>query len=270
MSRPTDAIAAALAEADRLRMTLKKKTTKQVAAQDERTLVKATALAWFNTHQTALLDTTEPTILQGVNAFYQRMLDASDHFTARSTYLSLLKTLREALIAVRGNALSVSNPSRVPTTDIPPSFGLLTSDPNMQAILEDRWRECIRCIGAEAPLSATVMMGGLLETLLLGRINRENDKGPVFRAPSAPKDKKTTLTKPLGEWMLKDYIDVAHDLKWITVSAKEVAVVLRDFRNYIHPHKQLSHGVRLSNADAALFWEVSKNIAIQVLKSCAP
>ncbi len=112
-----------------------------------------------------------------------------------------------------------------------------------------------------------ITLGGLLETLLLGRINRESDKTPVFKAKSAPKD-KADKTRPLGEWMLKDYIGVTNDLKWITVSAKQVAEVLRDFRNYIHPHKQLSHGVRLSSDDVALFWEVSKNIAVQVLKSC--
>jgi hypothetical protein len=270
MTGPTETIAAALAEADRLRMTLKKKTTRQVTAQDERALAKATALAWFNVHKKVLVGVTGPTMLQDVDALYQKILDASDHSTARNTYATSLKALREALIAARRDALSVSNSSKPPTTDIPPSFSPLTSDPNMQAILEDRWRECIRCIGAEAPLSATVMMGGLLETLLLGRINRESDKGAVFKAPSAPKDRKTGQPKPLGEWMLRDYIDVTHDLKWITVSAKEVAVVLRDFRNYIHPHKQLLHGVHLNNVDAALFWEVSKNIAIQVLRSCAP
>jgi hypothetical protein len=45
--------------------------------------------------------------------------------------------------------------------------------------------------------------------------------------------------------MLKDFIDVVHELGWITVSAKDVGAVLRDYRNYIHPQKQLSHNVHL-------------------------
>jgi hypothetical protein len=139
----------------------------------------------------------------------------------------------------------------------------------MQAILTERWRECIRCIDADAPLAATVMMGGLLETLLLGRINRETNPAPIFKAKAAPKDKAGSTLK-LRDWGLADFISVAHELGWITVSAKEVAQVLRDFRNYIHPDKQHRHGVTLTDDDASLFWGVSKSISVQVLKSCAP
>jgi hypothetical protein len=137
----------------------------------------------------------------------------------------------------------------------------------MRGILGERWKECVRCVEANAPLAATVMMGGLLETLLLGRINRESNQAPIHTAKAAPKD-RSGKTLQLREWGLKDYIAVAHELKWITVSAREVAGVLRDFRNYIHPHKQHMHGVNLSRDDAALLWGVSKSIAVQVLKSC--
>ena len=266
MAGGMDTMTAALAEVDRLRSTLKKNKTTQVRAGDERSIAKATALAWFNGHQKTVPVTVGASALERVDALYQWVLDASDRATARSTYVTRLKELREALIALRKEGLAASV-IRAGTTDQAPDFSTLTSDPKMQEILVDRWSECVQCIKAEAPLSATVMMGGLLETLLLGRENRESDKSPVFRAKSAPKDKSGKI-KTLGEWMLKDYIGVAHDLKWITVSAKEIAEVLRDFRNYIHPHKQLAHGVQLSGDDAKLFWEVSKSIAVQVLKSC--
>jgi hypothetical protein len=45
--------------------------------------------------------------------------------------------------------------------------------------------------------------------------------------------------------------------------------VLRDYRNYVHPQKQLSHGVHLKSDDAKLFWEVSKSIARQVIDSAS-
>jgi hypothetical protein len=50
-------------------------------------------------------------------------------------------------------------------------------------------------------------------------------------------------------------------------TAKDVGAVLRDYRNYIHPQKQLSHGVHLKLDDARLFWEVSKSISRQVIDS---
>jgi hypothetical protein len=109
------------------------------------------------------------------------------------------------------------------------------------------------------------MMGGLLEALLLARVHREKDKSRVFQAAVAPKDKTTGKTLLLQEWTLRHYIDVAHELGWISESAKDLGEVVRDYRNYIHPHKELTHGVSLAKADAELFWEVSKGISRQLL-----
>ena len=135
----------------------------------------------------------------------------------------------------------------------------------MKAILTKRWIECVNCISSGAPLAATVMIGGLLEGLLLARINKEPNKAPIFTAASTPKDQ---LGKSLGlkDWTLKDYIGVAHELGWITVAAKDVGVVLRDYRNYIHPQKELSHGISLTPADASVLWEIGKSISRQLLK----
>ena len=181
MAGGTDTTTAELTEVDRLRSTLKKKKTNQVWGQDERSLAKATALAWFNAHRKTVPSTVVAPALERVDALYHWILDASDRATTRAAYVTHLKELREALIVLRKDGLAASD-NRAGTTDEAPDFSPLTGDPQMQEILVERWRECVKCIGAEAPLSATVMMGGLLETLLLGRINRESDKEAVFRA----------------------------------------------------------------------------------------
>jgi hypothetical protein len=173
--------------------------------------------------------------------------------------------IKTAFISLRSNCLSVGTSIRV-TGNHPPDFGPLLSHPATQAILSSRWDECVVAVFAGAPLAATVMMSGLLEALLLGRVHRESNKAPIFQATNAPKD-KNGKTKPLNEWTLKNYIDVGHDLGWISVSAKDVGKVLRDYRNYVHPYKQLSHGINLTTEDASLFWEISKNISRQVIKS---
>jgi hypothetical protein len=156
--------------------------------------------------------------------------------------------------------------TRTATINQVPDFTPLISDPAMKSILIARWLECTRCLEADVPLAATVMMGGLLEALLLARINRETNKKPIFTARAAPKD-YSKKTKPLSEWMLKDFIDVVHELGWMSVSAKDVGAVLRDYRNQVHPQKQLSHGVHLKPDDSKLFWEVSKSIARQIIDS---
>jgi hypothetical protein len=264
MSKPSDTASAVLGEVDALRNALKKKRTVQVSSKDERDLVKATALTWFNTHRKAFsADIAEAKL---ADAIFQKLLAAGDRYTSRKLYQSLLKELRKLLIALRTVAVASAPPA--PANEAPPDFSILANT-EMQAVLIGRWNECIRCIGASAPMAATVMMGGLLETLLLARINLAHNQTPIYTAASAPKDRQGR-TLPLSGWGLKDFIAVCHELNWIGVSAKEVGVVLRDFRNYIHPNKQLSHGVHLKDDDAVLFWEVSKTITRQLLKNCSP
>jgi hypothetical protein len=103
-------------------------------------------------------------------------------------------------------------------------------------------------------------MGGLLESLFLARINREPNQAAVFTATAAPRNTKTGQTLPLKEWGLKDYIAVARELRWIPQSVKDVGEIVRDYRNYIHPQKELSHQIDLTIADAQMFWQVSKAI----------
>ena len=109
------------------------------------------------------------------------------------------------------------------------------------------------------------MMGGLLEALLVARANKLFDKSKLFKTKSAPMDPKTKKPLELRKWTLAAYIDVGHELNWISNSAKDVAVIVRDYRNYIHPEKERSHGMTLSSNDAALFWDVTKNLSRELL-----
>ena len=264
MSDATSALEAAIAEVDRLRRILRKARAPQVRSTDERALAKATASAWFVSHrpsvESALLN------LQSVDEAYRVILENSDRHGARSKYISTLGTLRSELIKLRTETIR-GRPAQASTSDKPPDFSPLIADVAMQQILISRWNECLLCLAAGAALAATVMMGGLLEALMLARINREKDKSAVFTAKAAPKNAKTGTVKPLGDWMLNDFIQVLSELKWITVSATAVGAVLRDYRNYVHPQKQLSHNMHLEPDDASLFWDMTKNITRQVVTS---
>jgi hypothetical protein len=266
MSAAMVALEAAIKEAALLEKTIKAGRPRiQVTLSDERSLAKATALAWFNNHKESIASAVPLTRMEEIDDLYKNILEASERAGTRSKYLATIKDLRQNLVKVRSHSISVPA-AKVQTVDQPPDFNRLISDHEMQDIILGRWDECIKCLEAKAPLAATVMMGGLLEALLLARINREGDKKHIFTAKSAPRDH---LKKPksLSEWGLKDFIDVVHEVKWITVSAKDVGAVLRDYRNYIHPQKQFSHGVHLKLEDAKLFWEVSKHIARQIIDS---
>src|SRR5262249_669774 len=136
-----------------------------------------------------------------------------------------------------------------------PDFRGLVSDSRMQAILNRRWTETVACMEAGADLAATVMMGGLLEGLFVARVNQLTDKKQVFTAASAPRD-RAGKTIPQRDWTLKNYIEIAHELEWIAQTALDVGIVLRDYRNYIHPAKEFSQGVSLGPRDSQMLWAV--------------
>ncbi len=259
-----DRLSAALEELSRAKTLIQRQRSRQIRDSEQQSLLKALAHAWFSSHRAAIATNANDTILTPVDTQYRWILDAAERHTTRTAYLDRFKDTKAALIHLRGELLTA--PSSIPgTSDTPPAFDPIVGDPIMRTILTQRWDECLRCMNAGAYLAATVMMGGLLEALLVARANKLPDKSPLFTAQSTPKDAKTGKPLDLRQWMLASYIDVAHELGWITRSAKDVAVVLRDYRNYVHPEKQRSHAISLVEADARMFWEVVKELSRQVL-----
>jgi len=255
---------AALREVDRLRRTLRAGAGAQVRSANEKAQARATALAWFNNHREVVIHQLGADAVLDLDNAYREVLDATGRAASRSTYDSSLRDIRRLLMVTRADAIMPAAPPAAATSDVPPSFASLIGDPAMQEVLARRWTECVVCLSAGAPLAATVMMGGLLEGLLLAKVNSLSDKTTVFTATNAPKD-RSGQPLPLAQWSLKNYIDVAHELRWISRSARDVGAVLRDYRNYVHPQKELSHGIGLSAQDAALWWEVSKLVARELL-----
>lgn len=268
MPSPSDVIDRAIGEVDSLRKLLKKGKNRQVRSKEERTTAKATALAWFHTHRAELSGFEAVESFKTAEGLYQRLLNSSDLNASRQSYELLLKNLRRALTGLRVDCV-ISPISTHSTADEPPVFAPLVTDIEMQEVLTSRWRECVKCLGADAPMAAIVMMGGLIEALLVARIVRETNQKPIFMAKLAPLDDKGK-SRPLNEWTLKNYIDVVHELGWISETAKDISEVVRDYRNYIHPSKQLRHGKQLTVDDATMFWEVSKAVSREVIRSAPP
>jgi hypothetical protein len=250
----------AIDAATRLRSTLAKGSSPQVRSADERLLIKATAQAWFRSQKPLLARPGSDALLDQVDQQFVDLLESAEQHTTRAKYLQRLKGLKIDLVKLRSKVVLVGANRDWQK----PDFALLISDALMLAILEHRWVETLACLNASAPLAATVMMGGLLEALFLARINGLADKATVFTTSVAPRD-KLGKAKGLKDWGLKDYLDVAHELGWIRQSAKDVGQVLRDYRNYVHPEKERSHGVSLNDADASMFLTVFCSVAEQII-----
>ena len=192
MADAFSAIEAAIGEVSKARQLVAKKRAKQVSTSEETDQLKAVAFAWFKTHRPIVVVDHPRLDLSEVDSFYQAVMNSTARHAARSTYLKALFQAKHKLVEVRG--LIALAPSTMPsgtttTIDTPPNFAPLASDPAMQTILKRRWEEVQLCVTCKANLAATVMMGGLLESLLLARINRSPDKAAVFKAKKAPRDK---------------------------------------------------------------------------------
>ncbi|MCC6139008.1 MAG: hypothetical protein IT389_00170 [Nitrospira sp.] len=270
MPTTTDVIDIAIREITTARALVLKITGKQVRGVDAIASLKATALAWFNTHRPIVNAGTSDLDLTTVDSYYTTILNSTAGYAARQTYLDALQVAKKSLVALRANALTnQASAASGNTDDIAPDFSPLAGNQEMREILTRRWQECCKCVNASAHLAAIVMMGGLLEALFVARANKMTVKDPLLNASAAPKDKATGKTLNYREWMLDSYIKVAHELKWITESAKDVADILKEYRNYIHPEKERRHGVVLALNDSTMFWSVTKALVRQLLLSAS-
>jgi hypothetical protein len=151
---PMAAIQSAITEAARLEKVLKDGRPRvQVTLTDERQSAKATALAWFGNHKQTILEAMSGAETAEIDDGYKKILEASKRAGARTTYFSILITIRRALIRLQSNFATLSTNPML-TGDVAPNFAPLASDAAMQAILLARWHECIRCIAADVPLAA--------------------------------------------------------------------------------------------------------------------
>lgn len=259
---------AAINEATAARLRVNKVRSNQVRGVDDVDMLKATAQTWFHTHRPIVASGAPYVELAAIDTRYTAVLDATAKHAAKATYLAALKAVKSELVAARSAALVAPTPGPIANTDdLAPDFSPLAGNQDMRDILTRRWHECAKCVKADAHLAAIVMMGGLLEALFVARANKMPDKTPLTSAANAPKDKGSGKTINYQEWMLDSYIKVGSELNWITESAKDVADKLKEYRNFVHPAKELRYGVILGFNDSSMFWQVTKALVRQLLLS---
>lgn len=260
-------IDAAAAELDLAKRRLKKGSSRQISAAQEKEFFRSIAYSWLNTHRPSIAEKCSTLDLTIVDNGYRAIIEASHRATSRSSYETVLREIRSAFSTIR-QLIPLNGESGTAVKQYTaPDFSPLAADMDMQEILQRRWKECQLCMSANAHLAATVMMGGLLEALFVAKANSMADKGPLFRAKSTPIDGQTKKQRPLKEWTLSNYVDVGHELGWITRSGRDIASVLREYRNYVHPEKERRDNVTLSAVDSDLFWIVTEQLTSQLLQS---
>lgn len=237
----------------------------QVRGVDEKSMLAATAQAWFHTLRLPIVEHIGAIEVLPIDECFTKILDSSDRHAAKTTYQNSLRSAQGHLKKVRAVVLTAPSVTE-PTDDLPPEFSPLAGNEEIRGVLVRRWHECIKCVNAEAHLAAIVMMGGLLEALFVARAEC-SDKSALSKSKHAPVDRDTGKPMPYQTWMLDTYIKVGCEQKWISPLAKDVANILKEYRNYVHPAKELRHGLSLQNNDSSMLWQVTKALSRQLLVS---
>ena len=123
-------------------------------------------------------------------------------------------------------------------------------NPDLRRIIERDYRELsLKLFPSGAWKSTVVMAGSILEAILRDQLTRDAKKiALAIGAAKAPRMKGGAVRNIMSlasanEWKLKDYIEVAAEIQVIPPhQAKSIDQVLRDYRNLVHPRKELSQG----------------------------
>jgi hypothetical protein len=149
----SDPLASVLQELTSARKIVSGSTNRQIRNREDRDILSATAFAWFQSHRTRIPATADANLVEQANAAYRTILDATAKNSAQSTYLQAIDSAREAVIGLRS---SVASATSGPLVETAPDFSPLVGDATMRTILERRWDECQKCLGAGADLAAIV------------------------------------------------------------------------------------------------------------------
>jgi hypothetical protein len=140
----------------------------------------------------------------------------------------------------------------------------LRVDAVISGFLQSRINEVQAIRRDKAPLATIFLLGSTLEGILIAVAC--NDIKRFMTAASAPKDKSQNVLK-IQDWTLNSLIDVAHQIGILSLDVKKFSHVLRDFRNYVHPYRQMSEDFSPDQDTVDICWQVFKAAVSQLKES---
>jgi len=121
-------------------------------------------------------------------------------------------------------------------------------------IISNRLKELLISYQSGSYFSVMVLSGSILEGVLLSIASKYPKEFNIAKASP----KQGGKIKSFDKWGLKDFIDVAYEIKFLDIVSQKYTHFLREFRNFIHPYEAYSK--QHSNFD-----KKSAEITIKVL-----
>ncbi len=120
----------------------------------------------------------------------------------------------------------------------------------LRNIVERDYAELQRVRATSAVKSRYVLCGGLIEAVLLDTLLTNEARARA--AKKSPKVKGGGKAKPLLDWNLGELIDVALELRVIDTDIEKFSHAVRDYRNLIHPGKEIQSQQKVAEEEAAI------------------
>ncbi|OEJ15283.1 hypothetical protein BFL38_13350 [Brachyspira hampsonii] len=130
---------------------------------------------------------------------------------------------------------------------------IVKEDPEFLKVIKYRLEEIEKSIKYKMPLTAIILSGSTLEGILLYIANKFEVN--FKQSQSSPKNKSNS-TKEFDDWTLNNFIDVAHDIGFLKIDVKKLSHNLREFRNYVHPYKELENNYHPSIEVSKIFIQI--------------
>lgn len=134
------------------------------------------------------------------------------------------------------------------------SFSFIT-DTQLRAIIERDYRELTLNIFPSGAWKSTVILAGsILEAILFDLLTSDaSRKSKALSSPKAPKANKRVKDFDGDEWNLHNLIEVSVDLGLLPDQrSKTFDQVLRDYRNFVHPRKEIRSQHPCTEAEALM------------------
>jgi hypothetical protein len=137
------------------------------------------------------------------------------------------------------------------STDVPVTekreFAFI-SNSNLKAIIERDYEEIQRAFISNCWKSVIILCGGAIEAILTDLLLR--NKIIALSTKSAPKENDIT------RWNFSELIDVAVELKLVSVGMEKLSHPLREYRNLVHPGNEIRNKLDFGAEEAKIAVEL--------------
>lgn len=129
-------------------------------------------------------------------------------------------------------------------------------------LLKD-WDEVQTIFNARAWKSCVILCGSMLEGLLQDILSQYEikHKAEFAQLPNKPKGK-------IKEWTLADLVEISFNCKIISKSTSQLGHAVREYRNLIHPEKQIRSEIIVSEEQASIAYNFVKLCIKELSQFC--